>query len=159
MAFSATNLDATTTGNGNAYLSGSGTTTIDATGLNAGTGTIELDNGTFAESAANGINTAATLNVVSPATLDLAGFNQEVAAVTGSGTVTDSGAAANFTVNNANSDTFVGSLSGANLGFVKSGTGTLILPNAENPGGGTTIDSGTLQVDGSIGSAHWPAVH
>ncbi len=38
--------------------------------------------------------------------VDLAGFAQQVASVTGNGIVTDSAAAANFTINNSGADTF-----------------------------------------------------
>ena len=46
----ATNLDTNTAANNsNQFLKGTGAITIDATGLNAGTGTVELDGGTFAD--------------------------------------------------------------------------------------------------------------
>src|SRR5205807_548996 len=53
---SATNLNATTGGNGNQFLSVSGSTTIDATGLSAGAGTIEFDAGTFTLGGPNRVN-------------------------------------------------------------------------------------------------------
>src|ERR1019366_3376498 len=78
---------------------------------------------------------------------DLAGFNQTLAGLTGTGTVTDSGTAATFTVNNAAADTFAGTLTGANLSLAETGGGTLTLTSANTYGGSTTITASTL-VDG-----------
>ena len=46
-------------------------------------------------------------------TLDLNGFNQQVAGVTGNGTVTDSGSTAVFALANDFGDTFAGVLTGS----------------------------------------------
>ena len=91
---------------------------------------------------ANALPTGTALSVTG--TLDLAGFGQQVASVTGSGTVTDSGAAATFTVNNAGADTFAGTIAGANLSLTKTGAGTLTLTSANTYGGATTISAGTI---------------
>ena len=61
--------------------------------------------------------------------LDL-GFNQQVANITGSGTVT-SGTAAIFTINNAGGDTFAGVIGGS-VALTKSATGKLILQGTSN---------------------------
>src|SRR5439155_22166617 len=75
---------------------------------------------------------------------DLNGYAQTVASVTGSGTVTDSGAAATFTVNNAGADTFAGALTGV-LALTKTAAGTLTLTGSSNTySGATTISAGTL---------------
>src|SRR5262249_48963426 len=76
--------------------------------------------------------------------LDLAGFNQVVARVAGTGTVTDSGAGATFTVNNAVADALTLTLTGANLSLAKSGAGTLTISNANTYGGSTSISAGTV---------------
>src|SRR5204862_2343907 len=77
----ATNLNATTGGNGNQFLSASGSTTIDATGLSAGTGTIELDAGTFTLGGSHRINDSTKLNV-NGATLAIGANNETVGGLT-----------------------------------------------------------------------------
>src|SRR5207247_2479935 len=78
-------------------------------------------------------------------TLDSNNFSQQVASITGSGTVTNSGATAGtFTVNNAGADTFAGLISG-NLAVTKSAAGTLTLSSANTYTGNTTINAGTLK--------------
>ncbi len=62
----------------------------------------------------------------SSGTLDLAGFAQQVASVTGSGVVTDSAAAANFNYQYSGADTFAGTLTDS-LALMKINSGTLTL--------------------------------
>src|SRR5258708_32403990 len=98
--------------------------------------------GRIGDGVANALPTTTGLTVTSPGTLDLAGFNQTVASVTSTGTVTDSGAAATFTVNNAGADAFAGALTGANLSLAKTGVGTLTLSGANTYGGGAPLPAG-----------------
>ncbi|MDR3403927.1 MAG: autotransporter-associated beta strand repeat-containing protein, partial [Chthoniobacter sp.] len=132
--FTGTNLSLTKTGIGTLTLSGAstygGATTISA--------------GTIADGIANALSTTTALAVTG--TLDLNGFGQRVASVTGSGIVTDSGAAATFTVNNAGADAFAGTFTGTNLSLAKTGAGTLTLSGASIYGGTTTISAGVLQI-------------
>ncbi len=86
-----------------------------------------INAGTLANGVANALPTSTALSVTG--TLDLAGFAQQVASVTGSGIVTESSAAANFTINNSSADTFAGTLTGS-LNVVKSNSGTLTLTSA-----------------------------
>jgi len=74
-------------------------------------GSTTISAGTVTHGVANALPAATALAVTG--TLDLAGFAQTVASVTGSGTVTDSGAAQTFTVNNAG----LGYLCGLVVGF------------------------------------------
>ena len=81
--------------------------------------------------------------------LDLAGFNETLNGLSGSGTVTNSGGAATLTVgNNDATTTFSGSLSGSgvSLALTKTGAGTLSLTGANTHAGATTVSSGTLAV-------------
>lgn len=134
LALKKTNAGTLTLGSANTY---SGSTTISA-------GTV-----------ANGINNALPVGTALSVsgTLDLAGFNQQVASVTGSGTVTNSsGTASLFTVNNATANTFIGTMSG-NLKLTKNNTGIFTLTNANTYTGLTTINAGgTLAINGSITS-------
>src|SRR5262249_58216020 len=85
-----------------------------------------------------------TALAVSRGLFDLAGFAQTVGSVTGSGTVTNSGAAATFTVNNAAADTFAGVLTGA-LALAKTGAGTLTVNASSNNYTGTTNPNSALE--------------
>ena len=85
-------------------------------------------------------------------TFDLAGFAQTVAGLAdggvSTGAVTDSVAADTFTVNDAAASTFSGSLGGA-MALTKAGAGTLTLGDANTYTGATTVNAGTLLVNGS----------
>jgi autotransporter-associated beta strand protein len=66
--------------------------------------------------------------------------------------VTDSGAANTFTVSNAVANTFSGMLEGA-LALTKSAAGALTLSNADAYTGATTVNAGTLLVNGSLSAS------
>ncbi len=93
------------------------------------------------------------------ATLDLHGFNQEIAALSSIGTtmlrvVTNSAALKTLTVNQFSDTVYGGQLTG-DLNLTKLGPGTLTLTGDNSHAGSTTIDGGTLKVDGSIlGNVH-----
>jgi autotransporter-associated beta strand protein len=131
-------------GTGSISQIGTGTTILTNTN-NYGGGT-NINAGTLQLGVTNALPTGTTLAVAG--TLELAGFNQQVSSVTGTGTVTNSsGTPATFTVNNAASDNFAGTFTGANLSLTKSGAGTLALTGAASSyGGATTINAGTLQL-------------
>ena len=118
------------------------TGTLTLSGTNTYTGTTSIGFGTLKIGGANAIPTATTL--ADSGTFDLNGFNQQVASVTGSGTVTDSGAAATFTLVNNAGETVSNLLTGTNFTFNDASTaGTVVLSNSSNSyGGGTTIGNG-----------------
>lgn len=119
----------------------SGTTTVGVGTLQAGSATAFSPNSVF------------TVNT----TLDLAGFSNQIAGLTGSGTVKSSAGTGVLTVNNdiltSNSDyTFAGTLQdgGGVFGLTKSGSKMLTLSNAGNTySGGTIVNGGTLTISGS----------
>jgi hypothetical protein len=141
---SGTNLDATTSGNGNQYLRTSDSITIDPTGLNAGTGTVGLNGGTFILSDNNPINANATLNV-NGATVAMGAFNEMVNTVTlTSGAI--SGTTGVLTSTNTfqvQSGTVSAILAGTN-GLTKTTGATVTLSGANTYGGATTVNGGTL---------------
>ncbi len=135
------------TGNLDLTKSNSGTLTLSSANSFGGTTTISA--GILTDGIVNAL--PAGTGLIVSGTLDLAGFAQQVASVTGSGTVTNSGSAATFTVSNSAADNFAGKLTGS-LALAKSGGGTLVLPNTNTYSGSTVVTAGTLEVDGSISS-------
>ena len=130
---------------GSLTKAGPGTVTLGFADTYTGATTISA--GTLADGIANALPTGTALS--DSGTLDLAGFSQQVAGITGSGIVTDSGTAATFTVDNLVIDAFAGSLQGS-LAFDKSGAGTLALQGSSTNSGAASVSTGTLQVDGQL---------
>ena len=91
------------------------------------------------------------------AILDLAGVDHTLGSLLWGGTVINSGpAAATLSFGGDNTDTtFIGAvLDGtARTGLTKNGTGTTTLTSASSYSGATTINGGTLDVEGSIASS------
>ena len=112
--------------------------------MNAGTGTVTLTGGTFKDQAANAITAADSMTVTSPGVFDLGGNNQTINVLGGTGTVTDSGAAAALTV--AGGGAFSGGITGANTGLTLTGAvATLTLSGSNTYGGATLLQAGTLK--------------
>ncbi len=103
--------------------------------------------GTVKDGIANALPTSTTLTVDGTGIFDLHGYAQAVAGLAdgsvSTGTVTDGGAAATFTVNSASANAFSGLIGGA-LSLTKTGAGTLTLSQANTFTGSTTISAGTL---------------
>ncbi len=137
-------LGANLTGNLGLTKSGGGALTLSGAASNY-TGATTISTGTIADGVVNALPSGTALNVAG--NLDLHGFNQQVASVTGAGSVTNTSAtAATFTVNNIGADGFGGTLS-ANLALTKTNGGTLTLTNVNSYTGATTISAGIV-VDG-----------
>ncbi|OAI47894.1 hypothetical protein AYO45_05505, partial [Gammaproteobacteria bacterium SCGC AG-212-F23] len=122
-----------------------GTGTLSLGGPNTYAGGTTISAGTISLTTVNRLPTGTALSV--SGTLNLNGVSQQVASVTGSGTVTGSGAGT-FTVNNSGSDTFAGLLSGS-LALTKSNSGTLTLSNTNSYTGATTINGGVVEITNS----------
>ncbi len=117
-----TPLQAPLTGSLNLVKSAAGNLILN--GASTYTGTTTISAGKITNGIANALPVATSLT--NSGTLDLAGFAQQVASIVGSGIVTDSAAAAHFTINNSGADTFAGTMTGS-LNLVKSAAGTLTL--------------------------------
>ncbi len=94
------------------------------------------------------------LTVEAGATLDLNGNHQAVAGLAGAGTVTNAAASGTvtLTVNQDATTTFSGALTG-DLSLVKSGNGILTLSGSSTYTAGTTVQAGTLVLEGYNGYA------
>jgi fibronectin-binding autotransporter adhesin len=117
-------------------------------GYSAYSGTTTIDTGTTLQATqADSFSPESSFAV--NGTLDLNGNNQQIAALTGSGTVGNSatGTAAFLAVgDNGSADTFSGTIEdgGGVLGLVKVGTNTLTLSGTSSYTGGTTTDAGSV---------------
>ncbi|HEV6965660.1 autotransporter-associated beta strand repeat-containing protein [Roseateles sp.] len=123
----------------------SGATTVSAGTLKAGVAT-----------QAFGINSAVT--VASGATLDLAGFSQAIGSLAGAGTVDNATGASAYTLATGGDNTstlFSGIIKNTtgSVALTKSGAGTLTLSGPNTYTGATTVNAGTLLVNGNQPSA------
>ncbi len=159
-------------GGANNFPSGYGTVNLDAASTVVYNGAISqtvaaqtygnltVSGGSTGQLAGNTtVSGTLTLNS-STDTLDLNGHNASVASLSGgvstSGTVTNNGAAAStLTVTETSDDTFGGTLSDGSksLALTQSGTANLTLTGTNTFSGATTVNSGTLTVNGSDASS------
>jgi autotransporter-associated beta strand protein len=124
----------------------SGTGTLTLTGANTHSGGTTVSAGTLAAGAANVLGSG-TLTVAAPGTVSLANFAQSVGGLAGDGAIGLGSAV--LTVNAAGSTNYNGVLSGTGR-LIKSGSGTLILGGANTYTGSTSVNAGTLIVNGSL---------
>jgi autotransporter-associated beta strand protein len=136
-------------------LTVAGSNTLTLSGSNSYSGATTVNSGATLAAGGTGkfsLNSALTVN----GKVDLISFSQTVAGLSGSGTVTTSGALALLTINVTANDLFTGSLTGtsgggAGLFVTKQGSSTLTL-SFTNTCDQLTITAGTVQVDGNSSS-------
>jgi outer membrane autotransporter protein len=131
-----------------------GTGTLILTGANTYTGGTSISAGTLQAGSATALSPNSAFAVTS--ILDLNGFNNTIGSLSGTGTVLNNGATtATLTVGNENTNTTYGGVleNGSSvLQLTKSGPGTLRLTGGNTYTGTTTVNAGSLIVDGSIAS-------
>jgi outer membrane autotransporter protein len=113
-------------------------------------GATTVNIGTLRAGATNVLSPNSAYTVSPGATLDLAGFNNVIGSLAGSGAVT-LGTATLTSGADGTSTSYAGTITGTG-GVTKIGGGTLVLTGANRYTGATSIAAGTLQVDGSITS-------
>jgi fibronectin-binding autotransporter adhesin len=118
---------------------GSGPVTIGDSSGPANSAVLQL-------AAANQINDGSAVTINSDGRLDLAGYNETIGSVAGSGSV-NLGAGQLTLAGNA-STAFSGSISGTG-GVTKNGNGTLQLSGTSSYSGATQINQGTVQISNS----------
>lgn len=134
------------TGSGGLTVFGNGVLTLG--GANTLTGPLNLNASagtalTLRAAAANTLPTTTALVLNSGSVFDLAGYNQTIATVTGSGgTALGSGT---LTVGDSTNFTYGGVISGTGS-LVKQGSGTMVLSVTSTYTGGTFVNAGTLQI-------------
>ena len=141
----------------NGVLSGAGSLTKTGlgtlklnNGANSFTGATYINGGVLSLGANNALASTVSVNVSPNDTFDLAGYNDTVPLLTGSGLVTLG--AGVLTINNAANvnDAFSGSISGSGQ-VVKTGTGVLALSGASSYSGGTAIQQGVISLTSNTG--------
>ncbi|MFI4994651.1 MAG: autotransporter domain-containing protein [Hyphomicrobiales bacterium] len=120
-------------------------------GQNTYTGPTTVNGGTLQAGAVGALANASAYTLAGGASLDLAGFNQTIGSLAGTGNVT-LGAATLTTGNDQTSTSFAGVISGTG-GLAKIGNGTFTLTSASTYAGPTNVNAGTLDVNGSLVSA------
>ncbi|GHU08541.1 hypothetical protein FACS1894158_17860 [Betaproteobacteria bacterium] len=128
--------------NGSGRLTKTGLGTLALAGTNTYTGGTTVSGGTLSIAASTNIGLVGNgINEINGGTLKLTGTDEDY---THAWTLTGPG----NNIETANPNTISGILSGTG-GFTKSGGGILTLSNANNYGGATTINAGTLALSGN----------
>ncbi len=119
---------------------------LNLSGSNTYGGLTTIQGGTLQMGSATALYAGGAANtLIDNGTLDLAGNNASLA-VTGSGSVINSAAAATLTLGSNNATyTFAGNIQGSTLNLTKTGTGVLALTGS-NSAGSTLVSQGTLQL-------------
>lgn len=136
----------------NVYSWGGGTQTLSGSNTYSGLTTVQY--GTLRAGAANAFSPNSILDVVGDSGLkghvDLNGYDQTVAGLSGGSNVTNNGSAnATLTVNNSSNTTYAGVLEDGStntLALTKNGSGTLSLTGTNTYSGGTLIAAGILAI-------------
>jgi autotransporter-associated beta strand protein len=134
-------------------LTKQGVGTMTLSGSNTYTGATLIEKGTLRLGSSNRIADASTVTVTTGAVFDMNGHNENVAGLSGGGSVTQG--AGRLEVSGSGTNTFSGSVSGSG-GLTKSGTGTQGFSGINTFTGGINITGGTLLlgVDNTLAAAN-----
>jgi fibronectin-binding autotransporter adhesin len=137
-------------GSGAVAKIGAGTLTL--TGSNSHTGTTTISQGTLVLGGSSALSQWSALMTGTQgdnARVDLAGFDSQVAGLSGFGEVSLGGA--RLTVSNSTSHVYAGSITGSGS-LIKAGVGTLSLTGTSTFNGPTVISGGTLRLGDGVAS-------
>ena len=141
------NLAGNITGTGSVVQIGTGST-VTLSGTNSYSGVTTVSAGTLQPGSITGLSAASNFTV-SGAVLNLDSFSNAIGSLAGTGTVTNSGAAAAILTTGGDnaSSVFSGTLvNGASaLGLSKTGSGTFTVSGTNTYSGATAVSAGTLQ--------------
>ncbi len=136
-------------GTGSLVKIGAGTLVLS--GASTYTGATAVNAGTLQAGATNAFAPSSAFTLAGGAVLNLASFNQSIGSLAGAGSVT-LGSATLTTGNDNTSTTFSGTISGTG-GLTKIGNGAFVLSGNNTYSGPTTLNAGTLTVNGSIANS------
>lgn len=145
----ATAINGVIAGDGALAKVGAGALTLN--GANTYTGGTRVAAGTLELGASNRLASSGALQVDAGALFNLLGNQQTVGAFSGAGGVLLGGASGALTTNSDSTTVFSGSILGGGS-FTKGGGGTLFLTGDSDYTGPTTVNGGTLVVNGSLDS-------
>ena len=146
-------------GSGALSITGNATSEVRLGGNNTYTSDINLLGGTLSSGNATAFNASNKLALATGTTFNMNGNAVSLAGLndaSGSGTVVNTGAVKALTLGGNGSYSFSGAIAPAttaNITLTKSGTGTQVLSGTNTYTGATTINAGTLLVNGSTASA------
>jgi YVTN family beta-propeller protein/autotransporter-associated beta strand protein len=138
-------------------LTKTGVGTLTLSGSSTYSGPTFVNVGTLQAGVMNTFSASSAFNVATGAILDLNNLNQIIGSLAGTGSVALGSATLTAGGDNT-STTFAGVLSGVGGGFTKTGTGTTILTRVNTYTGGTTVNAGVLDVEGSIAASNLTTV-
>jgi fibronectin-binding autotransporter adhesin len=145
--FTSLTVSGSISGSGSLVQAGSGTAIL--VGSNTFTGGTTLENGTLQLGSSASLGNG-SVNIESGGTLDLHGNNTSISSLTGTGTVNNlvSGNVTLTVGGTSTNSTFSGTIKNTDgsLSLIEAGSGTLTLSGTNTYYGGTTIESGTLQL-------------
>ncbi len=125
----------------------SGTVTLTGN-LDGHTGQFRIFSGTVRGGDSNAFGANHSVQIFAGANLDLGGFNQAIGALSGAGSIVNSGTGANLIETNTGTTAFNGVISGL-ISLTKSGIGTLQLSGINSYVDSTIINGGTLTLTGA----------
>ena len=144
-------VDTAITGNIELISAGSGTVILGSTWNTYSQGT-SVQSGTLQSGVSNALPSDSPLSVAASGSFELAGFDQTLSSITGTGVVTSTSGSPLITVDvpAGVSDNWSGTLTGT-LGLALVGSGTLeVTAGGNSYSGSTSVSSGVLRVDGSV---------
>lgn len=144
-------VDGGSSGGSGGSLIKTGTGTLTLSGANTYTGATEIRGGVLQAGAAATFSARSAFTIADNALLDLAGFNQTIGSLTGTGSV-DLATATLTTGGNGGDTVFAGNIGGTG-GVVKTGSGSMELSGINSYSGLTEIMQGSLIVSGSIAAS------